>query len=110
MLFHLYHLVTWVDKWQMRFNVDKCKILHDGSNNYHNYYAMNGSELVKDTEEIDLVVRITSYFKSSKRSSEVVKTANKLVEFIGKTFEFKSEREILTLFNALLRRHFEYCV
>ena len=29
------HLVSWSNKWQMKFNVDKCKVLHIGSSNDH---------------------------------------------------------------------------
>ena len=33
------NLVHWSDKWLIKFNSDKCKILHLGSNNpKHNFY------------------------------------------------------------------------
>ena len=41
---------------------------------------------------------------------EVLKTSNKLVGFIGRTFEYKSEKVIRTLYNSLVRPHLEYCV
>ena len=103
-------LVTWSDKWLMKFNVDKCKVLHIGNSNDHTNYTMNGSDLSKVTHEKDLGITISTDLKPSKHCSDVVKTANKLVGFIGRTFEFKSEKVILTLFNALVRPHLEYCV
>ena len=42
--------------------------------------------------------------------TETVKIANKLVGFTGRTFTFKSEKVILTLYNSLVRPHLEYCV
>ena len=103
-------LVNWSNKWQMTFNLNKCKVLHIGNNNDRHNYSMNGIELLKVNEEKDLGVTISSDLKPGKHCTEVVKTANKLIGFIGRTFEFKSEKVILTLFNALVRPHLEYCV
>lgn len=103
-------LINWSKKWQMKFNYDKCKVLHVGNNNDQTNYSMNDTELVKVCQEKDLGVIISNDLKPSKHCTEVVKTANKLVGFIGRTFEYKSEKIILTLFNALVRPHLEYCV
>ena len=94
----------------MAYNVSKCKVLHIGSNNHRTNYSMNGNEIPNVNEEKDLGVTISSDLKPAKHCSEVVKTANMLIGFIGRTFEFKSEKVILTLFNALVRPHLEYCV
>ncbi len=58
----------------------------------------------------DLGVTICSDLKPGKNCSEIVKTAYKFNSFIGRTFEFKSEKVIFTLFNARLRPYLEYCV
>ena len=39
-----------------------------------------------------------------------MKTANKLIGFIGRSFEFRTEEIILNLYNSLVRPHLEYCV
>ena len=94
----------------MKFNVDKCKVLHIDSNNQFTKYTMNGSELSKVNHEIDLGITISDDLKTDKHCSDVVKKkANKLVGFIGRTFEYKSEKVILTLYNALVRPNLEYC-
>ena len=103
-------LVNWADKWQMKFNVDKCKVLQIGSNNDHIQYEMNGVDICNVDKEKDLGVIITSDLKPSDHCTEVVKTANKLIGFIGRTFEHKTEKVILTLYNSLVRPHLEYCV
>ena len=36
------YLVEWADKWQMRFNADKCKVIHFGRNNIRHKYVMGG--------------------------------------------------------------------
>ncbi len=65
---------------------------------------MNGTEIPKVNEEKHLVITITSDLKPAKHCSEV-KTANMLIGFIGRTFELKIEKVVLTLYNAL-----GYCV
>ena len=56
---------------------------------------------------------ISSDLKPSHHCSEEVKTANKLVSFIGCVFENKSEEIILKLYNSLVRLHlntaYNYC-
>ncbi len=47
-------LVSWAQKWQMNFNVGKCKVLHIGSNNDRVNYSMNGVQLSKVHQEKDL--------------------------------------------------------
>jgi len=37
-------LVLWAKKWQMEFNVDKCKVMHVGNSNSSSNYYMEGSE------------------------------------------------------------------
>ena len=103
-------LVNWSSKWQMKFNLDKCKVLHIGYHNTHSNYSMDGFRLTEVNQEKDLGITISNDLKHGKHCSEVVKTANKLVGFIGRAFEFKSEKVILTLYNALVRPHLEYCV
>ena len=103
-------LSNWAQKWQMNFNVDKCKVLHIGSNNDQVGYSMNGAELSKVDQERDLGVLISKDLKPSLQCKEVIKTANKLIGFIGRTFEHKSEKVIRTLYNSLVRPHLEYCV
>ena len=103
-------LGEWAVDSQMFFNVNKCKVLHIGKRNVQDNYTMNGKQLAKVEQEIDLGVVISSDLKPSKQCSEVVKTANKLIGFIGRSFEFRTEEIILNFYNALVRPHLEYCV
>ena len=89
----------------MKFNVDKCKVLHISNNNQYTKYTMNGSELSKVNHEKDLGITISNDLKPGKYCSGVIKKANKLVSFIGRAFEYKSEKVILTLYNTLIYLH-----
>ncbi len=71
---------------------------------------MNGVELSVTNIETDLGVIISDDLKLSNQCLKVVKTANKPVGFLGRTFEHKSEKVTLTLYNSLARPLLEYRV
>ena len=73
-------------------------------------YTINGIQLAKVEQEKDLGVVISGDLKPSKQCPEVMKTANKLIGLIGRSFEFRTEEIILSLYNALIKPHLEYCV
>ena len=79
----------------MKFNLDKCHVLHNGNYNPLTSYLMKDFQLKSVDKEKDLGIIITSDLKPSSQCTEVVKTANKLVGFIGRTFNFKSEKVVL---------------
>ena len=85
-------------------------MLHIGNNSDHVNYSMNGVQLSKVDQEKDLGVIISNDLKLNAQCKEVIKTANRLIGFIGRTFEYKSEKIIRTLYNSLVRPHLEYCV
>ena len=103
-------LFNWSQTWQMDFNINKCKVLNIGSYNDKFSYNMNNTVLDNVNQEKDLGIIISSDLKPSRQCTEAIKKANKLVGFIGRAFEFKSEDIILTLYNSLVRPHLEYCV
>ncbi len=71
----------------MKFHVEKCRVMHIGINNDKVEYLMNGVELSVTNTEKDLGVIISNDMKPSNQCSKVVKTANRLVGFIDRTFE-----------------------
>ena len=58
-------------------------------------YSMKNVPLASTEKEVDLDVVISKALKPSQHCTETVKTANKLVGFIGRIFEFESEKVIL---------------
>ncbi len=76
--------------------------MHIGINNDNVEYLVNGVELSVTNTEKNLRVMISDDLKLSNQCSKVVKTANKLIGFIGRTFKHKSEKVILTLYNSLV--------
>ncbi len=84
--------------------------MHIGINNDKVEYLMNGVELSVTNTKKDLGVMISDDLKPSNQCSKVVKTANRLVGFIGRTFEHKSEKKNILTYNSLVRSLLEYCV
>ena len=65
-------LVNWSEKWLMRFNTEKCKVLHFGHNNKQQHYFMKDSKLSTTKEEKDLGVLITDNPKPSSQCAAAV--------------------------------------
>ena len=59
----LNRLGAWSTKWQMKFNVEKCKVLQLGKNNLNYKYNLNEQELEPVVEERDLGIIITNDLK-----------------------------------------------
>src|SRR5579872_7037819 len=81
-------LCKWSEDWLMLFNYDKCKVMHFGSNNLMFDYTMGGNILQVVDSERDLVVVIQNNLKVSEQCANSVKTGNKIVGMIKRTFSF----------------------
>ena len=52
-------LAEWAEDWGMKFNIEKCKIMHVGNNNPRYEYFMAGQKLKVVEEEKDIGVIVT---------------------------------------------------
>lgn len=48
-------------KWQMGFNVDKCKVVHKGENGPYLRYEKSGSDLVITSQESPAVMKMAPW-------------------------------------------------
>uniref|UniRef100_A0A452HI16 Reverse transcriptase domain-containing protein n=1 Tax=Gopherus agassizii TaxID=38772 RepID=A0A452HI16_9SAUR len=103
-------LSDWATKWQMKFNVDKCKVMHIGKNNPNYTYNMMGANLATTSQEKDLGVIVDSSLKMSTQCAEAVKKANRMLGIIKKGIENKTENILLPLYKSMVCPHLEYCV
>ena len=101
-------LCEWSVKWQLPFNICKCKVLHIGNNNPCHQYTMNGKKLAKVDEEKDLGVIIDSELKFHKHTAAAIKKANMKLGMIKKSFACLDESVVLPLYTSLVRSHLEY--
>jgi len=102
-------LFKWSHDWQMLFNIEKCKVLHIGSDNQHFSYHMDGCELEKCTEEKDLGVIITNDMKSSRQCLQAYNRASRILGMIRRTISYKNKDIMLNLYKTLVRPHLEFC-
>src|SRR6202142_2140767 len=56
-------LDDWTVLWQMKFNVDKCKVMYLGNHNRKAKYEIQGKELGEIDEEKDLEVFLITHLK-----------------------------------------------
>lgn len=103
-------LFKWSEEWLMLFNVEKCKVLHIGHRNTNQDYTLGSCVLESVSSERDLGVIIQNDLKVSEQCSKVVKTANKILGMINRTFTFKTKDNMLQLYKSLVRPHVEYCI
>jgi len=102
-------LQEWECKWQLRFNVNKCKVMHfGGSRNSHVKYFMKGSALQETTEEKDLGIWINNDLKFSTHVAKAVSKANQILGLIRRSFTHIDCQLMKLLFTALVRPHLEY--
>jgi len=105
----LCNLVSWSKKWQMLFNVDKCKVMHIGYDNMKTEYLMDGVKLEHVKEEKDVGVIISEDLKWEKQCGSAVSKANRILGMIKQNFVDRSKETILLLYKSLVRPHLEYC-
>ena len=87
----------WSKRWQMPFNLDKCKGLQIEPNNPHANYMLLGNDINSVEQEEDLGVIITKDLKSTKQCIKAEKKAQKLVGYIKTQFKYRNKETVLQL-------------
>ena len=102
-------MVSWSLVWQLRFNADKCKVLHVGPNNPEHQYSMESrgtrSVLLSTELEKDLGVNMDPSLKFSKHTEIQVNKANRILGLIRRSYEFLDGESLKRLYMALVRPH-----
>ncbi len=105
-------LQEWSRTWQIRFNADKCKVMHMGRGNSKYEYQMSKDDnpvtLASTDCEKDLGVYIDNELKFRSHIDRVSKKANCILGLIRRSFEFIDKGIFKTLFTSLVRPHLEY--
>ena len=106
----LLHIEEWADKWQMKFNADKCKVMHLGRANARMKYSMDGVALEVVNQEKDLGVVISEDLKVAKQCLKAAKKGNQILGLISRTFVCRERELIVKLYKTLVRPHLDYCI
>ncbi|XP_072178742.1 uncharacterized protein [Diadema setosum] len=104
------NLHSWAGRWQMRYNADKCGVMHVGYHNPHHTYHMGNDTLRVTPEEKDLGVLIHQSLKVSTQCAAAAKKANRVLGMIKRSFQYRSREVILKLYKSLVRPHLDYCM
>ena len=101
-------ITAWSKKWQLPFNVDKCKSLHIGNSNNQNIYVMEEENLGQLTEHKDLGVLVDDQLKFHKHTAAAVKKASMVLGLVKKSFALLDCDTVPILYKSLVRPHLEY--
>ena len=92
----------------MKFNADKCKVLHLGNQNpRYEYYRMCDTCLEAAREENDLGIIVDEKLKFDTHTVSQANQANRVL--IRRTFDNMDEEMLVLLYTSLVRPHLEYC-
>uniref|UniRef100_A0A803TCZ3 Reverse transcriptase domain-containing protein n=1 Tax=Anolis carolinensis TaxID=28377 RepID=A0A803TCZ3_ANOCA len=103
-------LERWAKTNKMKFNRDKCKILHFGRKNGNQRYRMGDAWLDSSVCEKDLGVLVDNKLNMSQQCDAAAKKANGILACINRGIASRSREVMLPLYSALVRPHLEYCI
>ena len=104
----LNQLVNWSQKWLIKFNYNKCMVMHYGNKNPHNEYTMAGNKLKKSNVERDLGVIFSTDLKWKNQIINCTSTANKTLGYIKRSFVNLDVKSTRTLYTAFIRPLIEF--
>ena len=94
----------------MKFNVEKCAVVHVGRNNKQFSYELGANTVKTSAAERDLGVIVDNNFKCSEQCRIAASAANRILGLIRRTIECKSKDTVVRLYKALVRPRLEYCI
>ena len=108
-------LTDWSKDWLLKFNIDKCKIMHCGTQNHHAIYYMkqpNGEtkQLIETEVEKDLGVHVTKTLKPTLHCSKAANKAMSALKLLKMTFGHLTTHNFKILYSVYIRPHLEHCI
>ena len=99
----------------MKFNADKCKIMHIGKSNPSYNYTMGGHApagvvLGESQVEKDLGVLVHNSLKPSQQCAAAAKKANMMLGRMARSLSYRDKDTWIKLYRIYVRPHLEYCV
>ena len=95
---YLKNLENWSEKWLLKFNTSKCKVLHFGHHNPEVEYVLNGNLFEKSADEKDLGIQVSRNLKLSNHIGKIAAKANSILGIIRRTFTYSDIDNIPMLY------------
>ncbi len=92
----------------MKFNTDKCHILHVGRTNPKYSYSLGNSKLTSVEEERDLGVIIENTLKNGRQCERAARSANGVLSQILRAFSYRDKKVLPSIFKTYVRPHLEF--
>jgi hypothetical protein len=102
--------MEWSKKWLLAFNVEKCVVMHYGSNNPKAEYKMGDLVLKETKQERDLGVHFSNDLKWKSHIEKCKAKANALIGMIRKTFLYIDAKMLRILYLTFIRPVIEFAV
>ena len=102
-------LFEWSLKWQLPFDIGKCKVIHYSKDNPENEYSMIALPLSTDTSEKDLGVTFDTSLKFRQHIGNMIAKANSRVGLVKRAFSKLNPNSFKSLYKSLIRPTLEYC-
>lgn len=103
-------LELWNEQWDMKFNENKCKVMHIGKNNSNYNYMLKNKTMDITIKEKDLGITISNDLKFSDQCNIAYNKANKILGMVSRNFSYKTKETVKLLYTSMVRPHLEYAV
>ena len=108
-------LGEWSNRWLLKFNSSKCKVLHLGYRHPNYEYTMKdqkGSRTVLSETilEKDLGVLISKDLKVADQCNRAAKKAMRVLGMVKRSFKNLDEDSLKMIYCSYIRPHLEYCI
>ena len=104
------NLHAWAERWQMYFNVNKCKVVHLGRNNPRFKYFMAGVEIKAVDSERDLGMILDHTGKPSLQCAKAAQKGNQVLGQLLRSFQCRDKEVLTQLYKVFVRPHLEYAI
>jgi hypothetical protein len=100
----------WTQDWLLKFNIDKCVVMHYGHNNKKNILCIDGNALAESDMERDLGVIFSTNLKWKNQVITASNKANQMLGRIKKSFAQFDCKLLRNLYVTFIRPFLEFAI